>query len=68
MHMAFLIAKGTGRIRPQSFPTMALDHNVSCTLHFDEDHIDVKTDVSVADLMHVQLFKCPVSLPCSTAE
>ena len=29
--MTFFTAKGTGRIRPQSSPTMALDHNVSCT-------------------------------------
>ena len=68
MLMTFLTANGTGRIRPQSFPIMALDHNVSCTLHFDEDHTDVKTDVSIADLMHVQQFKCPVHIPCSTAE
>ena len=61
MHMNYPVAKGTGRVRTQSFSTTALDHNVSCTLHFDEDHTDVKTDVSIADHMHVQLFRCPLS-------
>ena len=61
MHMIRPVVKGTGCVRVQSFPTAALDHNVSCTLHFDEDHTDVKTDVSIADHMHVQLFKCPLN-------
>ena len=68
MHMVLVTAQGEGCIRAQSFPTTALDRNVSCTMHFDEDHTDVKTDVSIADLMHVQKFQRPVSLPCSTAE
>ena len=40
---------------------LCLYHNVSCTLHFDEDHTDVKTDVTIADYLHVQLFKCPLN-------
>ena len=63
MHMIRPVIKGTGCVRVQSFPVIALDHNVSCTLHFDEDHTDVKTDVSIADYMHVQLFKCPLNSP-----
>ena len=61
MHMIHPVVKGTGCVRAQSFSTTALDHNVSCTLHFDEDHTDVKTDVSIADHMHVQLFRCPLN-------
>ena len=65
MHMVLITANGEGWVRAQSFPTTALDRNGSCTLHFEEDHTDVKTDVSIADLMHVQTFKCPLSSPCS---
>lgn len=68
MRMVSLFIAGTGRVCPFSFPMLALDHNVSCTMHFDEDHIDVKTDVSIADLMRVQKFKCPMSFQRSTAD
>lgn len=61
MHMIRPVIKGTGCVRVQSLPVIALDHNVSCTLHFDEDHTDVKTDVTIADYLHVQLFKCPLN-------
>lgn len=61
MHMIQPIIKDTGCVRVHSLPIVALDHNVSCTLHFDEDHTDVKTDVTVADHLPVQVFKCPLT-------
>ena len=63
MQIVLLHAAGEGWVRAQSIPATALDHNFSCTLHVEEDHADATTDVTIVDLLHIQIFCCPLLHP-----
>ena len=54
---------GRGRIRVQSLPNTAMEHNASCSLYVGTDGEDADMDFLLLDHLHVQYLCHPMRGP-----